>query len=333
VTPAQIEAPPPAQQRLVSVVTPCFNEEGNVREVYSRVKEVFATSGKYRYEHIFIDNASTDRTVEILKEIAASDRNVKVIVNTKNFGVYRSPMHACLQASGDAIIPLVADLQDPPELIAEFLRLWEQGYKLVAAVKKGTAEGPVMAWVRRSYYRLISYLSETEQIRDFTGFGLYDKVAMELIYSTGDHYPHVRGLITEMGFPIARVEYFRPGRKRGISKNRLYDLYSQGMNGIVQHSKLPLRLATLIGLVIALLSACVAGIYFVIKLVRWQQFELGLAPLVIGMFFLGAVQLIFLGIIGEYVGAIHTRLFQKWLVIEKERINFDRPARYPHSPQ
>jgi hypothetical protein len=219
-----------------------------------------------------------------------------------------------------------------PELIPEFLRHWEQGFKLVAAVKKGVAEGFVMASVRRSYYRLISFLSDTEQIRDFTGFGLYDKAAMELIRSTGDHYPYVRGLIGEMGFPIARVEYFRPERRRGLSKNRLYDLYDQAMNGIVQHSRLPLRLATFVGFIIAALSGLVAVIYLVMKLTRWNQFDLGLAPLVVGMFFIGSVQLIFLGIIGEYIGAIHGRLFQKWLVVEKERLNFDQPVRTPSDP-
>jgi glycosyltransferase involved in cell wall biosynthesis len=321
---------PPATSStpLVSVVTPCFNEEENVREVVQRVKAVFAGLGaKYRYEHIFIDNASSDRTVAILKEIAADDRNVKIIVNTRNFGVYRSPMHAYRQTSGAAMIPLVADLQDPPELIPELLQQWERGFKLVAAVKKGVEEGAAMAAVRSLYYRVIDFLSETEQVRDFTGFGLYDREAIELILSTGEHYPHMRGLVGEMGFPIARVEYFRPERKRGLSKNRIYDLYIQAMNGIVAHSKLPLRLATFAGFMVAFLSILVAVGYLAYKLLYWQQFEVGLAPVVIGMFFLGAIQLIFLGIIGEYIGVIHSRIFQRWLVIERERVNFDEPMR------
>lgn len=194
---------------------------------------------------------------------------------------------------------------------------------MVAGVKQQTREGPVITLLRRSYYNLIAYLSETEQIKNFTGFGLYDKVVMDLIHSTGDHYPYVRGLICEMGFRIAQVEYIRPGRERGLTKNSLYDLYTQGMNGIVNQSKLPLRLATFVGFIMAAFSALVAIGYFVYKLLYWESFNLGAAPLVIGLFFFSAVQLIFLGIIGEYIGAIHGRIFQKWLVIEKERINFD----------
>ncbi len=310
-------------RKLVSVVSFCFNEEQNVRELADRVRAVLAGNEGYRYEHIFIDNASTDRTVAVLKEIAAGDKHVKIIVNTKNFGVYRSPMHAFLQAKGDAVIPMAADLQDPPELISEFLVRWEEGYKIVAGIKRQTQENPFMALLRRTYYSLIAALSETEEIKNFTGFGLYDKVVMDLIHSTGDHYPYVRGLISEMGFPIARVEYDRPGRQRGVTKNSLYDLYTQAMNGIVNQSKLPLRFATLTGFILAFLCALVAVGYFIYKLLYWDSFDLGAAPLVIGMFFLSAVQLIFLGITGEYIGAIHGRLFQKWLVIEKERINFD----------
>jgi glycosyltransferase involved in cell wall biosynthesis len=186
-----------------------------------------------------------------------------------------------------------------------------------------------MARVRKLYYRLVSFLSETELVKDFTGFGLYDKQIMELIRSTGDHYPYIRGLVSEMGHPIARVEYFRPERKRGLTKNRLYDLYSQAMNGIVNQSKLPLRLATFVGFIVAFFSGAVALAYLVYKLLFWNSFELGLAPIVIGLFFFGAVQLMFLGIIGEYIGAIHGRLFQKWLVIEKERVNFDEEPAGP----
>jgi polyisoprenyl-phosphate glycosyltransferase len=309
--------------KLVSIVTSCFNEEGNVRQLYAQVRDIFQQLGKYRYEHIFIDNASVDKTVAILKEIASQDRNVKVIVNTKNFGVYRSPIHALFQANGDAVIPLAADFQDPPQLIPDLLRKWEEGFKIVAAVKKATEEGILMAAVRRFYYNLVAFLSETEQIKNFTGFGLYDKVIMDLLRSTGDHYPYFRGLVCDMGYDIARVEYVRPERVRGLTKNSLYDLYSQAMNGIVNQSKLPLRLATFVGFIFASFSALVALVYFVYKLLFWDSFRVGTAPLVIGLFFFSAVQLMFLGIIGEYIGAIHTRVFQRWLVIEKERINFD----------
>jgi len=310
--------------KLISILTPCYNEEENVREVYARVKGIFDNLGVYRYEHIFIDNASRDRTAAILKEIAAKDRNVKVIINNRNFGPYRSPMYAIFQTKGDAVIPLASDLQDPPEMIPDFLKKWEEGYKVVAAVKKQSLESSVMQALRKVYYHLIAYLSEdAEQIRNFTGYGLYDREVIDLIMSTGDHYPYVRGLICDMGYDIAKLEYVRPERKRGFSKNSLYDLYVQAMNGITHHSKMPLRFATFAGFFMAIISILIAFGYGIYKLVYWQSFTLGLAPLVIGLFFFASVQLIFLGIIGEYIGAIYGRLFQKWLVIERERINFD----------
>lgn len=310
--------------KFISILTPCYNEEENVRDVYTQVKNIFDSLGGYRYEHVFIDNASKDRTSAILKEIAAHDKNVKVIINTRNFGPYRSPMYALFQTKGDAVIPLAGDLQDPPELIPEFIRKWEEGYKIVAAVKKNSLESPIMSAMRKLYYHFIAYLSEdVEQIRNFTGYGLYDREVVRLIESTGDHYPYTRGLICDMGYDIARIEYVRPGRKRGFSKNTLYDLYSQGMNGITHHSKMPLRLATFVGFFMALISIMVAIGYTVYKLIYWQSFNVGIAPLVIGLFFFAGVQLVFLGIIGEYIGAIYSRIFQRWLVIEKERINFD----------
>lgn len=310
-------------RKLISIVTACFNEEDNVEELHRRVKAVFDALPRYEYEHVFIDNASTDRTVEILKGIAALDKRVKIIVNMRNFGPGRSPLHALFQVKGDAIIPMAADFQDPPEMIGEFVKKWEEGFKIVAAVKKGSQEPLLMAVVRKFYYRLLCRLTESDLIKDFTGFGLYDRLVIELIKSTGNHYPYFRGLVTEMGYPIARIEYLRPVRKHGLSKNRLCDLYAQAMAGIVSHSKVPLRLATFTGFVVAFLSLLTSAGYFVYKLVYWSEFNVGLAPLVIGLFFFSAVQLIFLGIFGEYIGAIHTRMFQNWLVIEKERINFD----------
>jgi polyisoprenyl-phosphate glycosyltransferase len=310
--------------KTISIITPCFNEEGNVKELYERVKAAFIDLSQFKYEHIFIDNASKDRTVAILKEIAAHDKNVKIIINTKNFGPYRSPMHALFQTKGDAVIPLAGDLQDPPELIPELLRKWEDGYKIVAAVKKKSLETPIMSAMRKLYYHLIAYLSEdVEQIRNFTGYGLYDREVVKLIESTGDQYPYVRGLLCDMGYDIFQIEYVRPDRKRGFSKNTLYDLYIQGMNGITHHSKMPLRFATFFGFFIAVISILVAFGYGGYKLIYWESFSVGIAPVVIGLFFFAAVQLIFLGIIGEYIGAIYSRLFQRWLVIEKERINFD----------
>jgi glycosyltransferase involved in cell wall biosynthesis len=313
--------------KRVSVTTPCYNEEANVRPMAEAIRAVFAARPEYDYEHIFIDNASTDRTVAILKEIAADDPHVKLIVNLRNFGVARSPLHAILQATGDAIVPIAADFQDPPELIAKFLDEWERGYKIVAAVKERTREGRVMALARAGFYRLLSSLSESRLIDDFTGFGLYDREVIELIRSTGDHLPYFRGLVADMGFDVAIVKYVRPERARGFSKNRLYDLYSEAWNGLTNHTKIPLRLAAFTGFVIAGLSLAVACVFFLYKLVFWQNFSVGVAPIVIGLFFLGSVQLIFLGVLGEYLGAIHTRMFQKWLVIERERVNFDRDGK------
>ena len=318
-------------KKLISILVPCYNEEENVRPLCEAVREAMGKcGGDYDYEHIFIDNASTDRTVAVLKEIAAQDKRVKIIVNARNFGVYRSPLHGLFQTRGDAIISMCADFQDPPELIPEFVKKWEEGYKIVAAVKSGSKESWLMFTVRKAFYRLMCYLADTELIKDFTGYGLYERCVIDLVLSCGDHYPYFRGLVSEMGYPIARIEYVRPTRRHGLTKNRFYDLYVQGMNGIVNHSKLPLRLATFVGFFVALISLLGAAAYFVYKLMYWSSFSVGVAPLVIGLFFFSSVQLIFLGILGEYVGAIHQRIFQKWLVIEKERVNFDQPVTSDH---
>jgi len=310
--------------KFISVFTPCYNEEANIMDVYLRVKGIFEKLGGYKYEHVFSDNASTDKTLLILKEIATRDKNVKIIVNAKNFGIFRSSLYGIFQTKGDAVIPLHADLQDPPELIPEFLKKWEEGYKMVAAVKKKSEGSHIMRSIRKLFYHVIAYLSEdAEQIKNFTGYGLYDRAVLDLIKSTGDHYPYTRGLICDMGYDIARIEYVRPEREKGFSKHSIYELYNEAMNGITHHSKMPLRFATFVGFFIAGISMLVAVGYGIYKLLYWKSFTVGIAPLVIGLFFFAGVQLIFLGIIGEYVGAIYTRMFQRWLVIEKERINFD----------
>jgi polyisoprenyl-phosphate glycosyltransferase len=309
-------------RRLISIVTGCFNEEGNVRDLYEQVRSVIEQFPQYDYEHIFIDNCSTDRTVDILREMAAADKRVKIIVNARNFGHIRSPFHALLQASGEAVISIVADLQDPPALIADFLRKWEEGYKIVVGVKKGSDEAKPMWAVRKLYYKIISSLSEIELIRNFTGFGLYDKRVIDILRSVHDPYPYFRGLICDIGFERAEIDYVQPVRKRGITKNNFYTLLDMAMLGMTNHSKVPLRIATVAGFLLAVLSL-LAGIgYAVYKIVFWQSFQVGVAPLVIGLFFFSSVQLIFLGVVGEYVGAIHTQVLNRPLVIEKERINF-----------
>jgi glycosyltransferase involved in cell wall biosynthesis len=309
--------------KLITVITPCYNEEENVRDLYEQVKQVFAGESDYTYEHIVIDNASRDKTVSILKEIAKTDRNVKIIVNTRNFGHIRSPYYAILQSSGEAIICIAADLQDPPVIISNFLRKWEEGYKIVIGVKPKSEESPLFFAVRKAYYHIIERLSDGEMVKNFTGFVLYDRKVVEILKTLDDPYPYFRGLICEIGFKRAEIEYVQPSRKRGITKNNFYTLYDLAMLGITNHSKVPLRLATMIGFAAAILSLLIAFAYFVYKLAFWDSFSLGIAPMVIGLFLFSSVQLFFIGIIGEYIGSIHTRVSNRPLVVEKERINFD----------
>lgn len=308
---------------LITITTPCFNEEGNVRELFQRVKKVFDGLPNYTYEHIFIDNASKDKTVDILKGIAISNPHVKLIVNARNFGHIRSPMHAVLQAKGDAVIGIVADLQDPPELIPDFIRKWEEGYKIVVGVKAKTEESFFFSVIRKAYYKIIGELSDIEMVQNFTGFGLYDKKVIDILREIDDPYPYFRGLICDIGFERAVILYDQPVRKRGITKNNFYTLYDLAMLGITNHSKVPLRLATMTGFAVAIISLLVAMGYFIYKLIFWSSFSLGIAPLVIGLFFFSSIQLFFIGIIGEYIGSIHTQVLKRPLVIEKERINFD----------
>ena len=309
---------------LISVVTPCYNEEENVKELYLQVRSVFQSIDEsYGYEHIFIDNASKDGTVARLEEIAGKDKNVKIIVNTRNFGHIRSPYHAILQARSDAVIMLVADLQDPPSMIRNFIKKWEEGYKIVVGVKSKSEENPIMFAIRKLYYNMIERYSDTEQIKNFTGFGLYDREIIDILRNINEPYPYFRGLIMEMGFEIAKVEFVQPKREKGKTKNNFYTLYDMAMLGFVNHSKAPLRMATFVGFSVAIFSLLLALSYFICKLIFWQSFQLGIAPMVIGLFFFAAVQLCFIGIIGEYSGAIYTQVKNRPLVFEKKRINFD----------
>ena len=313
--------------RTISIVTPCFNEQHNVLEMYQRVRAVMLSLPGYRYEHMFIDNASTDGTVAVLKRIAAEDSNVRIIVNARNVGHIRSPMHAFRQATGDCVISLVADLQDPPEMIVDMIREWENGYSMVLGIKRTSEENPLMFWVRKRYYRVVNHLSSIEIFENFTGFGLYDRRVVDLVKAFDDPYPYFRGMIAEIGLPHKKLPYDQPARKHGITKNNFYSLYDLGMLGIINHSKVPLRLATFAGFVGAALSFLAGLGYFLYKLLYWNRFSVGMAPLVIGIFLLGSVQLVFMGMLGEYVGAIHTQVQKRPLVVEKERINFDPP---PH---
>jgi glycosyltransferase involved in cell wall biosynthesis len=309
--------------KLISIVSPCYNEQDNVEYLYQRTRQTLSQFPKYRYEHIFIDNASTDNTVEILRGLAAKDENVKVIVNARNFGHLRSPQHAMLCAEGDAVAMLLSDLQDPPELIGEMIREWERGTPIIVGIKNSSDENSLMYKVRSSYYRLVARLTSVSVFEHFTGFGLYDRKVIDILRTSfRDPYPYFRGMIAEIGFPHKALYYNQKKRERGITKNNFYTLYDLAMLGITNLSKVPLRLITLSGFIFALGSISIGTGYLIAKLFFWSRFNIGLAPLVVGIFFIGSVQLIAIGVIGEYIGSIHTMVQNRPLVIEKERINF-----------
>jgi glycosyltransferase involved in cell wall biosynthesis len=310
------------RKKHISILTPCYNEETNVRELYQTAKTIFAELPQYTYEHIFIDNCSHDRTVAILKEIAAEDKNIKIIVNARNFGHVRSPYHGMLQTTGDAVIGISADFQDPPALIPDFLRHWEEGYKMVLGIKESAEETRTMYLVRLFYYNLVARLSDIELVINATGFGLFDRRVVEILREINDPYPYFRGQIADIGFESYKVYYKRPTRKRGITKNNFYTLYDLAMLGITNHSKVPLRIATMAGFVMSGFGFLIALVYLILKLTFWYQFSAGTAPVLIGLFFFSSVQLFFIGVLGEYIGAIYTQVQKRPLVIEKERINF-----------
>jgi len=304
--------------KLISVVSPCYNEEGNIEILIERVRELFANLPQYRYEHIIIDNHSTDRTVDILRGIAKSDPNIKVILNARNFGHIRSPHHAILEAKGDAVIVLLS-----PEMLCDFIREWEAGYPIVVAIKSTSDENGLMYRVRSVYYKTVARLTDVKVLEHFTGFGLYDRQVVDIMRRDfQDPQPYFRGQIAEIGLPHKALYYHQKSRMRGITKNNFYTLYDMAMLGITNLSKVPLRLVIFGGFVFAFLSLLAGFGYLIAKLIFWNQFQLGLAPTMIGLFFLGSVQLVALGIIGEYVGSIHTIVQGRPLVTEKERINF-----------
>lgn len=309
-------------RKLITVVSGCYNEEANLEELVRRVWAVADRFPQYDWEYIIIDNCSTDRSEEILRALAAADKRIKVIFNTRNFGHIRSPVYGILQGQGDAVIYLASDLQDPPEIIAEFIPKWEAGFKVVAGIKTESEESPMFFAVRRLYYNLIAQLSDVDLLRNFTGFGLYDRVVQEQLRKMEDPYPYHRGMISELGYPVAKIPYVQRRRKRGFSKNNFYTLYDIAMLAFTNHTKVPLRLATMAGFLMSMLSFGTGLVYFLLKLFYWREFAFGQAPVIVGLFFLGSVQLFFIGILGEYIGAIHTKVTKRPLVVERERINF-----------
>lgn len=309
-------------RRTISILTPCFNEQDNVDELSDRVAATMATL-PYDYEHIFIDNHSTDRTVDRIKQRAKADPRIKLIVNARNFGHIRSPFYGILQTSGDACILMASDLQDPPEMIPEFIAKWESGYKTVLATKPESEESAAMFLVRKLYYRFVSRISDVPLVKNATGAGLFDKAVIEILRKIEDPYPYFRGLVCEIGFSIGTIPFKQPKRKRGITKNNFYTLYDIAMLGITNHSKIPLRLMTIGGFSMSILSMALALIALIAKIIFWSKFQLGVAPIMIGMFFFASMQMLFMGLLGEYIGAIYTRVRKLPLVVEQERINFD----------
>lgn len=307
----------------ISVMTPCYNEEGNIEKIYEAVKQQFFKLPQYTYEHIFIDNYSTDLSREILKKIASKDKNVKVILNARNFGPNRSGTYGMLQGSGDALICIVCDLQDPPEMIPVFLEKWEQGYKVVMGQKVKSKENPIMYSVRKLYYRIMEKLSDVEHLDNVTGFGLFDKEVLETIKWMDDPEPYIRGIIPELGYKTCLVEYTQQQREAGKSSYDLLKYFDFAVTGLTHVSKKPLRIATLIGFAMSGFSFCIAVVYLIMKLIYWNSFNMGMAPILIGMFLLASIQLAFIGVIGEYIGAILTRVTKRPMVIEEERINFN----------
>ena len=311
-------------KKLISIVTPCFNEEDNILEVYERVKLVFAKQLRnYTYEHIFIDNASTDRTVELLKDIANENRNIKIIVNSRNFGHIRSPVHGMAQASGEVVILLVADLQDPPEMIYDFVRAHEEGYEVVLAIKTSSKENSLMYRVRSLYYQILAKVSEIDTFENYTGFGLYDKKIMNALRNMPDAYPFFRGMVAEIGYKVKKSPYSQPRRGGGVTKNNFYTLYDVGILGLINNSKILLRLSIFIGFVIGILSIVVGLYYFLMKLLYWDSISIGVAPILIWGSLMFSILLFFIGILGEYIGQIYTQVLNRPLVFERERINFD----------
>lgn len=310
--------------KKISLFTPCYNEEGNIQEMYQRVTKVMESLPMYEYEYVLIDNCSTDRTPELLREIASKDKRVKVIFNVRNFGPSRSGSYGFFQTSGDVSICFACDFQDPPELIPEFVKKWEEGNKIVWGQKEGSDESKLMYAIRCLYYKIIKSISTNEQYENVTGFGLYDKEVVDLLRRYSGPTPNFRNMISEFGYPISFIKYHQPQRKSGRSSYNLLKYMNIALNDMVNTSRLPLRFATFVGAGVAGISLLIAIYYLVLKIMYWDVYDIGTATLVIGLFFIGAVQLMFIGIVGEYVGEILSRMSETPMVVEKERINFDK---------
>ncbi len=315
-------------KKTISVMIPTYNEEENARPIYEAVRDELQKScPAYDYEILFIDNKSTDRTRSIIEEICARDKHVKAIFNSKNFGQFNSPYYGMIHTSGDCTITICADFQDPVELIPKFVAEWEKGYKIVIGKKTRSRENPVMYFLRGCYYKIIRKMSSVEMIEQFTGFGLYDKSFIQTLRDLHDPTPFIRGIVAELGPERKEIEYEQPRRRAGKTHNNLYTLYDAAMLSFTSYTKVGMRLATFLGFGIAMVSFVVALFYLVAKLLFWQSFTAGYAPMMIAVFFMGGVQLVFLGFLGEYVMSMNARVMNRPLVIEEKRLNFDADAR------
>ncbi len=310
--------------KKISIMIPCYNEEENVVPMSEAVTELFEKElPQYDYEILFIDNASTDNTRPLLREICRKNKKVKAIFNAKNFGQFNSPFHGMLQTTGDCTITMVCDFQDPLDLIPKYLKEWEDGYKIVIGIKSKSKENPLIYHLRSLYYKFVKKFSDVEQIEHFTGSGLYDKDFIEVLRNLHDPTPFLRGIVAELGFKIKRIEYEQPKRRAGKTHNNFWTLYDAAMLSITSYTKIGLRIATFIGIIVAFISLGIGIVYLIMKLIWWDRFSAGMAPMLIGMFFLGSLQLFFIGLIGEYIMNMNKRLMNRPLVVEEERINFE----------
>ena len=310
--------------KKISITIPCYNEEENVYPLHDALVEMFERDlPNYEYELLYIDNCSSDRTRELLKELGKQDKHVKAILNAKNFGQFNSPYYGMMQTTGDCTILMAADFQDPVEMVPKYVAEWEKGYKIVRGRKTSSKESSIVYHLRSLYYKIIKKFSEVEQIEHFTGFGLYDKDFMDVLRNLKDPTPFLRGIVAELGYKRKEIPYEQPQRRAGKTHNNWYSLYDAAMLSFTSYTKIGLRLATFIGIFVGALSFIIAIVYLIMKLVLWDTFTAGMAPVIIGMFFLGSVQLFFLGFMGEYILSMNQRIMNRPLVIEEERINFD----------
>ena len=312
------------KKKKISVLIPCFNEEENVVPICHAIKDELAKSlPQYDYEIVFIDNDSQDKTRELLEGLCAEDKKVKAIFNAKNFGQFNSPYYGMLQTTGDCTISMCCDFQDPVEMIPKLVAEWENGYRIVCAIKTTSKENKIMRFFRSCYYKIIKKMSNVDQIEHFTGFGLYDKSFIEVLRNLDDPTPFLRGIVAELGYKRKEIPYEQAKRRAGKTHNNFYTLYDAAMLSFTSYTKVGLRIATICGILMSVISGLIGLVYLILKLAMWDSFPMGTAPILIGMFFLGSLQLFFIGFLGEYVLNINTRVMKRPLVIEEKRLNFD----------